>query len=160
MKKVLVLFILCGFFSCKTSKKTNKPQVKTSLTDSWLLKKISFEEANIYDKVILFNDVTNLCFKDSRWQFNSKDAIGTYTINDLYCSYGKREIAFRFLKKDEKTGVSDFVFEVKNKTGNTKFYRIKVRELSNKTMQWDYVVYIKNKRHIINMHFERIPASS
>ncbi|MDO6596538.1 hypothetical protein Q4512_06405 [Oceanihabitans sp. 2_MG-2023] len=154
MKKLVLVFIFISVFSCKTK----VPQKKTNtflLSDSWILNKVSYLEANFHDKTILFNDATNQCFKDSRWQFNTTNNDGTYSINDLYCTIGKREISYRFLKTEEKTGYSDIVLKTKNKAGKWKHYRIKITAFSHNTMQWQYVVYIKNKRHTINLQFEK-----
>ena len=154
MKKLILLSILLVVISCKTA--TPKKKVATfNLSDSWLLTKVSFVDPNMYDKIILFNDATNQCFKDSRWQFNSEGAISSYAINDLYCSIGKRKISYRFLKTEEKTGYSHIVLETENKSGKSKHYRIKITELSTTSMQWDYVVYVKNKRHTIHMQFQK-----
>ena len=155
MKKATLFFIVLIIVSCKTTTTTKKSS-KFILSNSWLLKKVSYKEPNMYDKTILFNDATNQCFKDSRWQFNATNNNGTYAINDLYCTIGKRKLSYRFLKTEEKTGYSDIVLTAENKTGITKHYRIQVKKLSTTTMQWNYVVYIKNKRHTINMLFERV----
>lgn len=155
MKKLIVLCVVVFMVSCKTT----IPKKKTSafsLSDNWLLKKVSFVDPNIFEKTILFNDATNQCFKDSRWYFNAKGAVGTYAINDLYCSIGKREISYRFLKIDEKTGYAHIVLNTQNKAGTAKDYRIKITELSSTSMQWHYVIYIKNKRHTINLLFEKV----
>ncbi|WP_452230793.1 hypothetical protein [Lacinutrix sp. MEBiC02404] len=154
MKKLILLSILLFVISCKTA--IPKKKIATfSLSDSWLLTKVSFVEPNMYDKTILFNDATNLCFKDSRWYFNSKDSVGTYAINDLYCTIGKRKISYRFLKTEEKTGYSHIVLNAENKAGKAQDYRIKITELSNDSMQWNYVVYVKNKRYTVNMQFQK-----
>ena len=155
MKKTTLLFIVLFVVSCKTST-PKKNTSKFILSDNWLLKKVSYLEPNMYDKTILFNDATNQCFKDSRWQFNPTNNNGTYSINDLYCTIGKRKLSYRFLKKEEKTGYSNIVLTAENKAGIAKHYRIKVTKLSATTMQWHYVVYIKSKRHTINMLFERV----
>lgn len=155
MKKLILLFVVISIVSCKTATPKKKAP-KFNLSDSWLLKKVSFVEPNMYDKIILFDDATNQCFKESLWQFNSKNAIGTYAINDLYCSIGKRKISYRFLKTEEKTGYSHIVLETENKAGKSNLYRIKITAFSNHSMQWHYVVYIKNKRHTINMQFEKV----
>ena len=155
MKKLFLLFIAIFIVSCKTAIPVKQKTV-FSLSDNWLLKKVSFVDPNIFEKTILFNDATNQCFKDSRWQFNAKGAVGTYAINDLYCSIGKREISYRFLKTDEKTGYAHIVLNTQNKAGTAKDYRIKITELSSTSMQWHYVIYIKNKRHTINLLFEKV----
>ena len=157
MKKKILIPLMCFFlFGCKSSVKAPSTYVnKDVLKDNWLLKNVSFVEPNMFDKIILFNDVTNQCFKDSRWQFNPTSKLGNYSINDLYCSYGKRNLSFRFLKTEEKTGYSHIVLKAKNKAGLDKNYRIKITKLTNTSMQWKYVVYIKNKRYTINMQFEK-----
>ena len=154
MKKLFLLFIAISIVSCKTAIPV-KQKTTFRLSDSWLLKKVSFVEPNMYDKIILFNDATNQCFKDSRWQFNPEGAVSSYAINDLYCTIGKRKISYRFLKTEEKTGYSHIVLNTENKAGKVKDYRIKVTELSSNSMQWNYIIYIKNKRYTINMQFEK-----
>lgn len=116
MKKLIILFIILIIVSCKTRTKTNSvPEFK--LSDDWLLTNVSFVDPNMFDKVILFDDATNQCFKDSRWYFNSSSNVGSYSINDLYCSYGKRDLSFKFLKTEEKTGYSHIVLNATNKAG-------------------------------------------
>ena len=156
MKKLTILLIVLIVVSCKTTTSTTKSTPKFNLSDDWLLKKVSFLEPNMFDKIVLFNDVTNQCFKDSRWHFNPTGNVGTYSINDLYCPYGKRNLSFRFLKTDEKTGYSHIVLNAINKAGFAKDYRVKITELTNSSMQWNYIIYVNNKRHTINLQFERI----
>lgn len=154
MKKRILLLIVLVVVSCKTAIPIKQKTV-FSLSDNWLLTKVSFVEPNMFEKIVLFNDATNQCFKDSRWYFNAKGAVGTYAINDLYCSIGKRTISYRFLKTEEKTGYAYIVLNTQNKAGTSKDYRIKITELSTTSMQWNYVVYIKNKRYTINMQFQK-----
>lgn len=153
MKKIAALLFILLVASCKTTKTTSTPTFH--LSDDWLLTKVSFVEPDRYDKIVLFNDATNQCFKDSRWHFNPTNNDGTYAINDLYCAYGKRNLSFKFLKTEEKTGYSHIVLNTQNKEGLSSNYRIKITELTNTSMQWHYVVYVKNKRYTINMQFEK-----
>ena len=157
MKKITLLFALI-VVSCKTTKteSTTKFGHELELSHDWLLKKVSHDEPKVFDKIILFNDVTNRCFEQSLWRFNPTNKLGTYSINDMYCSYGKRNISFKILKTDKKTGFSYLVLNSENKAGNAKKHHVRITTFSKTTMQWDYVVYKNNKRYMINMEFERI----
>ncbi|MFD2822359.1 hypothetical protein ACFS5M_01680 [Lacinutrix iliipiscaria] len=136
-------------------KPSNEVSTEAILKDYWLLEKVSYVEPDMYDRIILFNDVTNFCFEQSLWRFSPTSNTGTYDINDLYCSYGKRDLSFNIQKTNQKTGLYDVILKTENKSKYGNLFKIKVTELKKNKMQWRYKVFVNGKPYTIQMHFIR-----
>ncbi|MGB1308743.1 MAG: hypothetical protein ACPG6B_07520 [Oceanihabitans sp.] len=151
IKKLVFVSLTCLLFLGFKS-----PSEKASekiLKDYWLLDKVTYLEPNMYDKTILFNDVTNRCFEQSLWRFSPNSNSGSYAINDLYCSYGKREITFDVTKNTNKSSLYDVVLNIKNDAGEIGRHKLKIKQLSSKSMQWHYTTQVNNKPYTIKMKF-------
>jgi len=159
MKKRIVLFSFFSLliFGCKSSQNDSPKKLQViTLNDHWLLKKVSYDEPNMHDRIILFNDVTNFCFEQSLWKFSSTSKTGTYSINDLYCSYGKRNIIFSVKKDYNNAGLYDIYLKTTLKDGKINDFKVKLVELSDNSMQWHYTTQVNNKPYNINISFEKI----
>lgn len=151
IKKIVLIPLTCLLLlSFKSSDEISSKKI---LKDYWLLEKVSYQDPNMFDRIILFNDVTNLCFEQSLWRFNTSANTGSYAINDLYCSYGKRNISFDISKASKKTGLYDVVLKTEIEGGYANRFKVKITELNKKSMKWSYKVYIDGKAHNINMRF-------
>ena len=152
--KIIVLLALIAVMSCKTKQEVVSTQ-PFSLSDNWLLKTVAYQDPNLFDTIVLFNDATNQCFKDSLWQFQTTNNSGTYSINDLNCSYGYRNLWFKFLKTDQQTGATHITLRAENKSGIIKNHNIKITKQSATIMQWSYSISVRGKRRTVNMLFEK-----
>lgn len=151
IKKLVFIPLACLLlFSFKSS---NSVSSETILKDYWLLNKVSYIEPDMYDRITLFNDVTNFCFEQSLWRFSTTNNTGSYAINDMYCSYGKRNISFDVSKSSKKSGLYDVVLKILNDNGDTDRFKIKITELSNKSMQWKYTTWVNKKPYTLKMSF-------
>jgi len=151
IKRIVLIPLTCLLlFSFKSSDDFSSKKI---LKDYWLLDKISYQEPGMYDRIILFNDVTNLCFEQSLWRFSTSNNTGSYAINDLYCSYGKRNISFDISKSSRKNSLYDVVLKTETKYGYANKFRVKITELKKKSMKWRHKVYYNGKYHNMVMHF-------
>ncbi len=151
IKKLVFIPLVCILlFSFKSSNDVSSEHI---LKDMWLLNKVSYVEPDMYDRITLFNDVTNFCFEQSLWRFSELSNTGTYAINDLYCSYGKRNIAFDVSKSSKKSGLYDVVLKIKNNNGETDRFKVKITEITNKSMQWNYTTWVNKRPYTIKMSF-------
>jgi len=151
IKRIVLIPLTCLLlFSFKSSGDLSSKKI---LKDYWLLEKVSYQEPDMYDRIILFNDVTNLCFEQSLWRFSTSSNTGSYAINDLYCSYGKRNISFDISKTARKNGLYDIVLKTEIQDGYANKFKVQITELKKKSMKWRYKVYVKGKPYTINMRF-------
>ena len=151
IKRSLFIPLACLLlFAFKPSKDVSSKKI---LKDYWLLNKVAYVEPDMYDRITLFNDVTNFCFEQSLWRFSPSSNTGSYAINDLYCSYGKRNISFDVAESSKKTGLYDVVLKIPKDNGDTDRFKVKITELSNKSMQWNYTTWVNNKPYTIEMNF-------
>ncbi|MBU2938251.1 hypothetical protein KO494_01740 [Lacinutrix sp. C3R15] len=139
-------------------KPSNDASSERILKDYWLLDKVSYMEPDFYDRITLFNDVTNLCFEQSLWRFSELNNTGTYSINDLYCAYGKRKISFDIAKSANKKEQYDVVLKTKKDNGETESFKIKITKLSKNTMQWNHTTWVDNEPHTLKMSFVKKQA--
>ncbi|PKG53399.1 hypothetical protein CXF54_00845 [Olleya sp. 1-3] len=153
--KTIILLALFAVMSCKTKQEV-KSTPPFSLSDNWLLKTVAYQDPNLFDTIVLFNDATNQCFKDSIWEFKPTSNSGSYSINDLNCSFGYRNLWFKFLKTDQQTGITHITLRAENKSGMIKNHNIKITKQSTTAMQWSYSISVKGKRRTVNMLFEKV----
>lgn len=148
----LTCLVLCAF------KPSNNTASERILKDYWLLDKVSYVEPDFYDRITLFNDVTNYCFEQSLWRFSELNNTGTYAINDLYCSFGKRNISFDISKSSKQEGQYDVVLKTLKNNGETESFKIKITEISDNTMQWNHTAWVNNEPHTLKMSFVKKQA--
>jgi hypothetical protein len=155
MKKILLIFIAIGLFSCGTSKtvRTSKKVIK----GEWTLSSISYSEAGTYN-VILLNDASKACFEGSTWQFVPNNNTGIYTINGSSCSTGARNFVFTIQEVDPQTGLYDFLLKPtneKHKSDTNQGFRLRLTSLSDAAMQWQQTVSVDGKPFTITMNFNK-----
>ncbi|MDO6596540.1 hypothetical protein Q4512_06415 [Oceanihabitans sp. 2_MG-2023] len=143
----LACILLFGF------KSANDISSEKILKDFWLLNKVSYVEPDMHERITLFNDVTNFCFEQSLWRFSELNNTGTYAINDLYCSFGKRNISFDVTKSIKKSGLYDVVLKIQKENGLADKFKVKITEITDNSMQWNYTTWINKRPYTIKMNF-------
>ena len=155
MKKLLILIISVGLFSCGTSRTVRES--KKVIKGDWVLNTINYSLLGTYN-VTLLNDVSKDCFEGSSWSFVPNNNTGTYNIVNAGCSTGIRYFNFTIQEMDEKTGLYYFLLKPTNEKGKSETnqgFRLKLTSLSDTTMQWQQTVYIDGKPFMINMNFTK-----
>ena len=155
MKKILLIFLAIGLFSCGTSKTVRVS--KKVIKGEWTLSSISYSEAGTYN-VTLLNDASKSCFEGSMWQFVPNNNTGVYTINGSSCSAGARNFVFTIQEVDPQTGLYDFLLKPtneKHKSDTNQGFRLRLTSLSDAAMQWQQTVSVDGKPFTITMNFNK-----
>ena len=156
MKKVILIFLAIGLFSCGTSKTVRDS--KKTIKGDWTLSTITFSKTGKYN-VTLLNDTSKDCFEGSTWQFIPNNNTGTYTINESSCSTGVRNFVFTIQEVDSQSGFYDFLLkptDERNKSETNQGFRLKLTALSDTNMQWQQTVTADGVPFIINMNFAKL----
>lgn len=156
MKKILLIFLAIGLFSCGTSKTVRES--KKVIKGEWTLNSISYSETGTYN-VTLLNDASKTCFEGSSWQFIPNNNTGVYTINKSSCSTGVRNFVFTIQEIDPQTGLYDFLLKPtneKNKSDTNQGFRLSLKSLSEASMQWQQTVSVDGKPFTITMNFNKL----
>jgi hypothetical protein len=155
MKKILLIFLAIGLFSCGTSKTVRVS--KRVIKGEWTLNTITYNQAGKYN-VTLLNDTSKDCFEGSTWQFIPNNNTGTYSINESSCSTGVRNFVFTIQEVNAETGLYDFLLkptDAKHKSETNQGFRLSLMSLSDTSMQWQQTVYVEGKPFIITMNFNK-----
>tara|TARA_R110000868_G_scaffold410732_1_gene700043 strand:- start:68 stop:538 length:471 start_codon:yes stop_codon:yes gene_type:complete len=155
MKKILLIFLAIGLFSCGTSKTVRNS--KKVIKGEWTLSTITFSKTGKYN-VTLLNDTSKDCFEGSTWQFVPNNNTGTYTINESSCSTGVRNFVFTIQEVNAETGLYDFLLKPtneKNKSDTNQGFRLSLKSLTETAMQWQQTVVVNGEYFIINMNFTK-----
>lgn len=155
MKKILLLCLAIGFFSCGTSKTVRVS--KKVIKGEWVLNSITYSQIGTYSTV-LFNDASKACFEGSTWAFVPNNNTGSYTINDASCSSGERHFVFTIQEVDAETGLYDFLLKPtneKHKSETNQGFRLKLAALSDTAMQWQQTVNVAGNSLTLNMNFTK-----
>lgn len=156
MKKVILILLAIGLFSCGTSKTVRDS--KKTIKGDWTLSTITFSKTGKYN-VTLLNDTSKDCFEGSIWQFIPNNNTGTYTINESSCSTGVRNFVFTIQEVDSQSGFYDFLLKPtddRNKSETNQGFRLKLTALSDTNMQWQQTVTADGVPFIINMNFAKL----
>lgn len=156
MKKIILIFLAIGLFSCGTSKTVRDS--KKTIKGDWTLSTITFSKTGKYN-VTLFNDTSKDCFEGSTWKFIPNNNTGTYTINESSCSTGVRNFVFTIQEVDPQSGLYDFLLKPTNersKSETNQGFRLKLMALSDTNMQWQQTVITDGVPFIINMNFTKL----
>lgn len=156
MKKLLILLLTIGLFSCGTSKTVRDS--RKIIKGNWMLNNITYSQAGTYN-VTLLNDVSKDCFEGSSWSFVPNNNTGTYNISNAGCASGERYFIFDINEIDETTGLYDFMLKPTNekyKSETNQGFRLKLSALSDYNMQWQQTVTVDNKPFTITMNFTKL----
>lgn len=155
MKKLLLLCLTIGLFSCGASKTVRVS--KKIIKGEWTLSNISYSQAGTYD-VTLLNDTSKMCFEGSTWQFIPNNNTGIYNINNGTCPTGERNFVFTIQEVDAETGLYDFLLKPtneKNKSETNQGFRLSLTALSDTNMTWQQTVSVDGKPFTITMNFNK-----
>lgn len=93
MNKTLILFVALATVvsSCSVSKQAR--QQENTLSGTWTLDNVSYENAEGNFSSVIFNDAKDICFEGSEWFFRNNNNTGRYTIaQSTLCAGGDRYI--------------------------------------------------------------------
>ncbi|WP_166960246.1 lipocalin family protein [Yeosuana marina] len=155
MKKILLIFLAIGLFSCGSSKTVRDS--KKVIKGDWTLNSITYSEIGKYN-VTLLNDTSKDCFEGSTWQFIPNNNTGTYSINETSCTTGVRNFVFTIQEVNADTGLYDFLLkptDAKHKSDTNQGFRLSLTSLSEVSMQWQQTVYVDGKPFTITMNFNK-----
>ncbi|QCW99973.1 lipocalin family protein [Aggregatimonas sangjinii] len=93
MNKTLILFaaLATALSSCSVSKQAR--QQENTLSGTWILNNVSYENGEGNFSSVIFNDAKDICFEGSNWFFRNNNNTGRYTIaQSTLCEGGDRYI--------------------------------------------------------------------
>ena len=138
MKKIILLLgaAMLIVSSCAISKEAREK--RNTLSGSWTLNDISFENNSGNFKAVLFNDVEDICLEGSDWFFRDNNSTGRYTISpSTLCSAGDRFIRWSVVEQGA-TGNSQlqfkFIDEKRNDISGGVGYRLNIETLTEQSM--------------------------
>ncbi|WOD44820.1 lipocalin family protein [Hwangdonia lutea] len=153
MKHLLILLLTVTFVSCGSTKTVR--QAKKTIKGNWTLTSVTYNKTGTYN-VTLLNDASKACFEGSTWQFVPNNNTGTYAINQTACNTGERYFNFTIQEVDAQTGLYDFLLKPTNEKGKSETnqgFRIKLKALSETSMQWEQTVLVDGAPFVITMNF-------
>lgn len=157
MKKLTLLLTLI-ILNCGSSKpiKTEKKEIK----GKWLIESITNNnKTKLTNDSLLLNDVSMLCFNQSIWAFDPTTNSGSYNINDLYCSFGKRLFSYHSQEVNALSGYYEFTLirtQKKKKKTTSRPFKIKLISISEMGMKWQCNMLLNNKATTININFKKV----
>lgn len=153
MRNLLLVLLAVVFVSCGASKTVR--QAKKTIKGNWSLTSVTYNKTGTYN-VSLLNDVSKTCFENSTWQFIPNNNTGTYAITNTECDTGDRYFNFAIQEIDAQTGLYDFLLKPTNEKGKSETnqgFRIKLKALSETSMQWEQTVSLDGAPFVITMNF-------
>ena len=146
---ILVISVLaaCGPKTVQQSKKVMKGY--------WTLDKITYSETGTFN-VMMFDDTSKECLEGSSWRFIPNVNTGLYSVNNEECPTGNRNFIFTVREMDKEGGLYDFLLkptDAKNKSTDSKGFRLRLSQLDDTQMQWQQTVNLDGKPFKINMNF-------
>lgn len=101
---LLVLIVI----SCSISKEVREQ--RNTISGTWSLENIRYEDNSGSFKARLFNDADAVCFEGSEWYFRDNNSSGRYTLkNSSICQGGDR--FFRWSVQESPTGTFQLQFK-------------------------------------------------
>jgi hypothetical protein len=138
MKKVIIGVLAIGLFlySCSGSKAVREQ--RNTLSGTWSLDDISYENNQGSFKAELFNDAEAVCFEGSEWYFRDNNSTGRYTLNDgSLCTGGDRFIRWSVVEQPQSYSNQlqfKFIDAKNNDIGGGQGYRLNIDNLSPQSM--------------------------
>ena len=153
-KNILLVVILISILGCGTTSNTLKTSKKI-IKGNWELQEITYSDYGNF-KITFFNDVSKDCLVGSQWSFVPNNNSGYYNILNESCPKGERNFIFSIQEVDPETGLYDFLLKPtddKKKSIDNKGFRLRLAQLSDKSMQWQQSTSIDGKTFKIKMNF-------
>ncbi|MBC9796320.1 lipocalin family protein, partial [Sinomicrobium weinanense] len=109
IRVTLILLVVLVASSCSLSK-VNR-EYRGAIVGNWILNEVTYAGNSGNFKSVLFNDVSDDCFKGSQWFFRNSNSTGTYTINPgAECMDGVRNIRWSVNETGGGTNQLQFKF--------------------------------------------------
>lgn len=131
----LIAFSAILMTSCSVSKEVRDQ--RNTLSGTWSLNNISYENNTGTFSSLLFNDAKDICFKNSEWFFRDNNSTGRYTIpSGSLCAGGDRYIKWSVVEREGLSNQLQFKsINAKNKDISGGFgYRLDIVSLSPQAM--------------------------
>lgn len=138
MKKTILGVLAMAIFlqSCSISKGAREQ--RDTLSGTWTLDNISYENNPGAFKAVLFNDADAVCFEGSEWYFRDNNSTGRYTLTEgSLCTGGDRYIRWSVVEQPESySSQLQFKFiDAKNKDiSGGQGYRFNIASLTSQSM--------------------------
>lgn len=138
MIKTTLGVLVCSLllFSCSISKEVREQ--RNTLSGTWSLDNVSYENNQGSFKAVLFNDADAVCFEGSEWYFRDNNSTGRYTLNDgSLCTGGDRYIRWSVVEQPESYSNQlqfKFIDAKNNDIGGGQGYRLNIASLNPQTM--------------------------
>lgn len=133
-KSILVLaaFIMMAA-ACSVSKEARGQ--RNTLSGSWTLDNIRYENNTGNFQSTLFNDAKDICFEGSGWFFRDNNSTGRYTINaSTLCSGGDRFIRWSVVDGSPNQLQFKFIDEKLKDIAGGRGYRLNIASLTAQEM--------------------------
>lgn len=137
MRHLIFLFATSlTLISCSLSRENKS--VRTTLNGTWQLTSIRYEGNQGRFESVLFNDVSDACFKGSEWFFRANNSNGSYTILPSDCNPGQRFFIWSVVPG---LNTGSYALQIKptdikrNSTLNNAGYRLEISQLNGGSMQ-------------------------
>lgn len=123
-------------YSCSVSKGAREQ--RDTLSGTWSLDNVSFENNPGSFKAVLFNDADAVCFEGSEWYFRDNNSTGRYTLSDgSLCTGGDRYIRWSVVEQPQSYSSQlqfKFIDEKNNDIGGGQGYRLNITSLTPESM--------------------------
>ncbi|UGU16089.1 lipocalin family protein [Sinomicrobium kalidii] len=155
IRVTLILLVVLVASSCSLSK-VNK-EYRGAIVGNWILNDVTYAGNSGNFKSVLFNDVSDECFKGSQWFFRNSNSTGTYTINPgADCMEGARNIRWSV----HESGASNqlqfkFIDEKKNDLSGGYGYRLDIVTLNQQEMTLQTNTTVEGEPITVVYHFSR-----
>jgi hypothetical protein len=138
MRKSILGVLACCLllYSCSISKGVREQ--RDTLSGTWSLDNIAYENNQGSFKAVLFNDADAICFEGSEWYFRDNNSTGRYTLNDgSLCSGGDRYIRWSVLEQPQSNSNQlqfKFIDDKNKDIGGGLGYRLNITSLTPQSM--------------------------
>ncbi|RAV29303.1 lipocalin-like domain-containing protein [Sinomicrobium soli] len=156
IRVILILFVAVMAGSCSLSK-ANK-EYRGAIVGNWILNDVTYTGSSGNFKSVLFNDVSDACFKGSQWFFRNSNSTGSYTINPgADCMEGARNIRWSVYEKGETGNQLQFKFidEKRNDVSGGYGYRLDIVSLDQQQMTLQTQTTVEGEPITVVYHFSR-----
>lgn len=158
MKPIFYLLAMSMVLNSCSLSRDNK-SVRTSLNGTWQLSEISYEGNPGRFESVIFNDVSDACFKGSEWSFRANNSNGSYTIVPGDCNPGQR---FFIWSVAQGNNVGSYALQLKptdlkrNSTLNNAGYRLEITRLNGESMTLKSTLQVDGKPITLVYEFQKL----
>ncbi len=138
MKKSLIGVVVLSLllYSCSISKPVRDQ--RNTISGTWSLDNIAYENNQGSFKAVLFNDADAICFEGSEWYFRDNNSTGRYTLKGgSLCSGGDRYIRWSVVESAQSYSSQlqfKFIDERRKDMSGGLGYRLNIASLTPERM--------------------------